>query len=361
MTYTVGELFAGIGGFSLAFHATGQARTAWFVEKEPYCQKVLNKNFPGVPVYGDIYECRNLPHVDIITAGFPCQPFSVAGKREGENDERYLVPEMFRVIQEVQPYVVVFENVAGFTNIANGDTFKQFLRTLAQSGYHAQWGHIRASDIGAPHRRERWFCVAYTSGGGHNGRGKRQRGHEGVEQIATKERDASPEEIAGHYQNQLVNAAAQGLSQPQPAGQQANQAQDRAGLDNRPKRSGELGNTTNQRPQRQWAAGKQVPAVHGGSAISCRAGGDSTVRQLEPGFCRSPHGLSHRLDGHQWPARPGQPQHEWEPPRTTSDTTNRTARLKALGNAVVPQVVYPIAQSICEWLDKQNMETGDVA
>src|SRR5690606_37716656 len=100
--YTVGTLFSGIGVPDLAAELLGMT-TVWQVEKEPFAQKVLRKNFPNAALYGDIFEVSNLPYVDVVVAGFPCQPFSLAGKRMGEKDDRYLVPEMFRVIEEVQP------------------------------------------------------------------------------------------------------------------------------------------------------------------------------------------------------------------------------------------------------------------
>lgn len=104
------DLFAGIGGFSLAAHWMGW-ETAAFVEKETFCQKVLRKNFgQGIEIHDDIFEFSGRPFrgaVDIITGGFPCQPFSAAGKRKGRNDERHLFPEMLRVISEVKPRWVV--------------------------------------------------------------------------------------------------------------------------------------------------------------------------------------------------------------------------------------------------------------
>ena len=177
MVYTVGTLFSGIGVPDLAAELLGMT-TVWQVEKEPFAQKVLRKNFPDAALYGDIFEVSNLPYVDVVVAGFPCQPFSVAGKRMGEKDERYLVPEMFRVIEEVQPRVALFENVPGFASIADGNTFRDFLRALAEMGFDAEWGHISASDFGAPHRRERWWCVAYA-----NGRRRAQR-HAAVRRIS---------------------------------------------------------------------------------------------------------------------------------------------------------------------------------
>lgn len=162
MTYTIGTLFSGIGVPDLAARLLGMT-TVFQVEKDVYCQQVLRKNFPEAQLYGDIFDVRDLPQVDVMVAGFPCQPFSLAGKRLGERDERYLVPEMFRVIEEVKPRVVLFENVTGFTSIAAGRTFRDFLRALAGMGYDAEWGVVSASDFGAPHQRERWWCVAHTN------------------------------------------------------------------------------------------------------------------------------------------------------------------------------------------------------
>ena len=321
--YTIGELFAGIGGFSLAFHATGQACTSWFVEREAYPQQVLAKNFPGVPIHGDIYDCHDLPQVDIITAGFPCQPFSVAGLRQGDKDERYLVPEMFRVIQEVKPRVVLFENVPGFASIADGDTFKQFCGALAKMGFHAEWGHLRASDVGAAHRRERWFCVAYRASHRLQIANQKQRG------------------VRRHVTN-----SGQGMADRNPGigDQSTDQIQTgRYAIDNG---SHAMGNAASEGlEKRQGSQSWQTqPAII-----------EPGARPTESRLGRVAHGLSARLDRHRWPARPGQHQHHWEPPRVTDQRDNRTARLKALGNAVVPQVVYPIAQSICEWLAAQDV------
>ena len=154
------DLFSGIGGFSLA------ARMVWgsehqivlFCEKEPYARKVLNKNFPGVPCVEDIRELRGEPSVttDIVTAGFPCQPFSVAGKRAGQQDDRYLWPETLRFIQEDRPRWFIGENVPGIINLALDDV----LASLESAGYTAETFIIPACAVNAPHRRNRIWIVA---------------------------------------------------------------------------------------------------------------------------------------------------------------------------------------------------------
>lgn len=366
--YTIGELFAGIGGFSLAFHAAGM-RTAWFVEKEPFCQQVLRKNFPGVPIHGDIYECHDLPYVDIITAGFPCQPFSQAGKRQGVNDERYLVPEMLRVISEVQPRVCIFENVPGFTNIAAGDTFKQFLRALAESGYDAEWDHFRASDRGAPHQRERWFCVAYRVGTER----QTQRGY-GMgtgKQAPPFARTGSMAHATGATRNLRYNVGSDGRTHQAQQNRLGGQALGNANQTGRGKQRRPL------TVQPQFIATQYTGDRHElGNTQSGGRGGIARRRSIaqladghardgwaaQRGLGRAAHGLSAWMDRPQWPARPGEPQHDYEPPRVTSAQPQRTARLKALGNSVVPQCVYPIACAVREWLDAQAApEAGEVA
>src|SRR5689334_18845521 len=113
MSYSLLSVFAGIGGLDLAAHWAG-LETVGFIEHEPFCQKVLTKHWPHVPIYSDVFDYHDIKHVDVVCGGFPCQPFSVAGKRKGTKDERYLLPEMLRIISEVKPYAVLFENVPGF-------------------------------------------------------------------------------------------------------------------------------------------------------------------------------------------------------------------------------------------------------
>lgn len=156
------DLFAGIGGFSLAAEMLGWETVA-FVEKEPFCQAVLQKNFPGVPIYDDICKFTAEPfrgRIDVLTGGFPCQPFSVAGERKGTDDERYLFPEMLRVIGECRPRYVVAENVRGLLNISNGRVFADICSQLEDLNYEVWPFLIPASSVEAPHERYRVWIVA---------------------------------------------------------------------------------------------------------------------------------------------------------------------------------------------------------
>ena len=161
------DLFSGIGGFSLGLHSTGIFDTIKFVEFDKYCQKVLNKNFPNIPIEGDIRNVKGTEfEADVITGGFPCQPFSVAGKQKGTNDNRYLWPEMFRLIKEIKPEFVIGENVQGIINIQDGMVLRQVQDDLEGEGFEVQCFLIPASGIGAWHQRYRVWIVAHSK---HNG------------------------------------------------------------------------------------------------------------------------------------------------------------------------------------------------
>jgi len=160
------DLFSGIGGFSLAAEWTGLIRTVAFCEIEPFCQKVLKKHWPDVSIFSDIKELRgeDIGTVDILTGGFPCQPFSCAGKQRGKEDDRYLWPEMFRIIQETKPTWIIGENVPGLINLALEDCFLD----LEAEGYEVQSLIIPACAVNAPHRRDRVWIIAYSSSNATN-------------------------------------------------------------------------------------------------------------------------------------------------------------------------------------------------
>jgi DNA (cytosine-5)-methyltransferase 1 len=154
------DLFSGIGGFSLGMEATNRIKTIAFVEKDKFCQKVLNKNFKNIPIEEDIRNVKGSNYTaDIVSGGFPCQPFSVAGKRKGKDDDRYLWDETIRVVAETKPKWFVGENVEGIINISNGTVLQQIQQDLEKEGFQVQCLVIPASGVGAWHQRKRVWII----------------------------------------------------------------------------------------------------------------------------------------------------------------------------------------------------------
>lgn len=155
------SLFSGIGGLDLAAEWAG-FKTVLFCEQNPYCQKVLAKHWPGVPIIDDIRSVSResvREPVTVVSGGFPCQPFSHAGKRGGTGDDRYLWPEMLRVIREIEPEWVVAENVPGLLSIDSGMVFEAVLSDLEAAGYETLPLYYPAAGVGANHKRDRIFIV----------------------------------------------------------------------------------------------------------------------------------------------------------------------------------------------------------
>jgi DNA-cytosine methyltransferase len=163
------DLFSGIGGFSLGLESTGGFETVAFCDYDSYCQKVLRKHWPWVTIYDDVkelnserLEANGHTKIDIITGGYPCQPFSIAGRQKGEQDPRHVWPEYFRLIKELRPTWVIGENVAGHIKLG----LDTVLENLESEGYSARAFSISASSVGAVHQRERVWIVGYSE---HNG------------------------------------------------------------------------------------------------------------------------------------------------------------------------------------------------
>ena len=161
------DLFSGIGGFSVGLERTGYYETVAFCEIDKYCKLLLQKHWKGVKIYDDVkkitkegFQADGIEFPDVITGGFPCQPFSVAGKQKGTSDDRHLWPEMFRIIQAFKPRFVIGENVRGIINIQDGVVFENVCTDLESEGYEVQPFIIPAAGVGAPHRRERVWIIA---------------------------------------------------------------------------------------------------------------------------------------------------------------------------------------------------------
>lgn len=316
---TIGSLFSGIicGGLELGLEWAGLGPVLWQVEKEPFCRDVLAKHWPDAARHTDVCAVgrADLAPVDVLCGGFPCQDISLAGKRAGLAGERSgLWAQYARIVRELRPRVVVVENVAALATLGM-DTV---LGDLAALGFDVWWDCVRASDVGAPHQRARLFIVAYARGLGY-GR---------TQPALCAGRDAA-------LDGGTALANAHGERQPQPQGRIGD----------------ELGRTDDGRQVGVGLADSDCEhgAQRDGERLGPRAqdteprGARGRVegRAAESGVGRGTDGLSDWLDG-PWPARPGEPQASWEPPRTKAKVQQRTARLKALGNSVSPAVAYAI-------------------
>jgi DNA (cytosine-5)-methyltransferase 1 len=166
----VGALCAGYGGLELGLQLAGiDTDLVWVSETDKHASVVLDARF-GVPNLGDLTEIADPPQVDAITAGFPCQPVSHAGRRAGIDDERWLIRDVVSVAERAGAQWLFLENVRGVLTANQGVAFGQVLDALADGGFDAEWACIRADQsVGACHRRERWFCVAYACGERHGG------------------------------------------------------------------------------------------------------------------------------------------------------------------------------------------------
>ncbi|NWN81080.1 DNA cytosine methyltransferase [Bacillus sp. (in: firmicutes)] len=315
------ELFAGIGGIALAAEWAG-IETVAFCEREPFCQKVLQKNFPGVPIFDDVCTLnRQLLEekgviepggtVDIISGGFPCQPYSIAGKRKGKEDDRDLWPEMFRIIKELRPTWVVGENVANFANMELDRT----LFDLESAGYKGQSFIIPACAVDAKHRRDRTFVVAYSDS---VRRMEYERQPQAVQQ--SKQQELQRKESHESIMSKPAHGCHKTMADTDSAGLEGTNRSELESSDVARCRS--MADTENQGDvRRHWIISNDDRS----------SGKRSHYRR----------GTETDDGGQRWTPEP-------DVGRVAHGVPNRVDRIKGLGNAVVPQQIFPIFKAIME-------------
>ena len=292
MSLKVLDLFSGIGGFSLGLESTGYFETVAFCEKDEFCKKVLQKHWSQLKIYDDVRSLHDTKiQADVVTGGFPCQSFSQAGLQKGRTDDRWLWNEMFDVIKQVRPRWVIGENVQGIVNIENGMVLRQVQDDLEGEGFKVQCFIIPASGIGAWHNRNRvWIlaCNISNSNGIRHRRGNSTR-------CADEEWTFLPREQEGGK------------------------------MGSKTERRSNVSDTCIKRPQ-GYRLSTNVEEKQRREDLSTKTSAEEqqTWWQTESRICGVPDGVSYGVD------------------------RDRTQRIKALGNSIVPQIVRQIGLAIME-------------
>lgn len=340
------SLFSGIGGFDLAAHWAGWRNVA-AVEIDKKCRQILALRFPQTKLYEDVKQFNGLEYagyIDVVSGGFPCQPFSVAGKRQGNKDDRALWGEMFRVISEIKPRWVVAENVRGLLSIEQGMVFETVCTDLETIGYEVQTFIIPACAVGAPHRRDRVWIVSYQntnvrSDGGHETKGQCQqfRNAGATNEIRTIA-DSAGTRLQGtagaSVQKSVHGLACNNFYAANTDGDRASQRHNRdtvAGNDQEIETGRNQANTEN----------TQSNADNGNLNAT-----DTEGKGLQRGRARVLTPKNHRRQAATW-------NQNWYEVATAlcrvdDGVSGRMDRLKQLGNAIVPQVAFEIFSAINE-------------
>lgn len=301
------DLFSGIGGFALATEMVWKNVEHSFVEIDPFCQAVLRKHWPNAHIHDDIKTYRGGSEpVDLVTGGFPCQPFSNAGKRKGTADDRNLWPEMFRIIREVRPRWVIGENVDGLITWGGGLVLEGILSDLESAGYGAQSFIIPAAGIQAPHRRDRLWVVAHADGLG--------RIHGQAEKLATKR---------GKY------ALGESLASSSYVPDTSSGRREGRAVSVRPGGPFETARDTHRRGETM-----ADPDRLDGKRSDTQASQEWQEAGRPTGLCSS---AGTRIA--EWPIEP-------DVGRVANGVPHRVDRIKSLGNAIVPQVATEIMRAI---------------
>ena len=349
------DLFSGIGGFSLGLEATKRIKTVAFCEIDSFCTKVLNKNWPTVPVYNDIKELTyeklkadGIESIDIVTGGYPCQPFSIAGSKKGVKDPRHLWPEYFRLIKELRPDWIIGENVSGHIKLGL-DAVQQ---DLESEGYSLRTFSVSASSIGAPHQRERIWTVANANGSGNQSKKSGSLGKKNEKEISDGKDNSATRISTGT--NKIFS------QQRETSMEYVEDARRRSWGEQFTRNKESLGRGTFEKTERST----NTDTTPGSSARATPVADTSTFRSSNEQE-RNIRGLENKSQEKEGRERSKSSvcietcstgRNNWwdiEPDvgRVANGVPDRTHRLKALGNAVVPQIPYYIAKTILEVMD----------
>ena len=332
----VGSCFSGVGMFDYGLQQAGY-EIAWQIEWDEWCRRVLTKHWPDVPKYSDIREvdANRLEPVDLLIGGYPCQPFSAAGQRQGQADDRHLWPEMFRIIQALRPTWVIGENVAGHISMGLDDV----LSDLEGEGYTCQAFVIPACAVNAPHRRDRVWIVAHTTGT------QRQAGAEKPGVLRALSENGAEFDHADRPDKtraDVANANTEGVEG------RTNTRSISRGRANRKQYTWRLGTGATVRPT-QSRLGRNADGLTDRIHAARYPIGYWPTPTAQDFKRRGPNSQQQGLPEHvRYPTALGQPQHEWEPPRVAQGIPDRVNRLKALGNGGMWQIPYIIGTFIKE-------------
>ena len=334
---THASLFSGIGGFDLAAEWAGW-ENIFHCEWNPFGQKVLAHHFPNSKSYNDITKTNFSIHrgeIDVLTGGFPCQPYSQAGKRLGKEDERHLWPEMLRAIREIKPRWVVGENVLGIVNWNGGMVFEEVQLELETEGYEVQTYILPAASVGAPHQRYRTWFVAYSNNKGRcsefgnvsKENGEISKWNENAEFSNSSNRNVTYSENIGQSETKTFSEW------------QKHKPNDRDFIWSTFSAISTSGTSTNTNNTRQQTLCIQSPGLGYKSKKKTFSGNNfkpihSRLQwesfPTQPPICGGNDGISRELDGITFS--------KW-----------RNESIKAYGNAIVPQVAYEIFKAINEF------------
>ena len=312
MKHKLLDLFSGIGGFSLGAEANGIPTVA-FVEKDPFCQKVLRKHWSNTPIISDIRTVKGEDYetdgVTIISGGFPCQPFSQAGKRKGTDDDRYLWDETLRVVAETKPEWFIGENVDGLVNIQDGLVLRQVQDDLEKEGFQVQCLVVPASGIGAWHQRKRVWIIGHNVS---NTIGELSDGCSGTTR---------------HSESELKGMVSDEAKNWNKVWSKTERCDQQTGL------RGNVSDTTVKGLERHGSQSSDLQESKERQDSSDRGSqGQHTWWQTESKLRGIPHGISYELD------------------------KDRANRIKALGNSIVPQIAYQLFKSIVTVTKEDNHE-----